>query len=796
MAAKQKFKQGLELWGIELRSNNGGVVTLANSLGIFVHANTADRTYTFPDASGTVALLTDIHAPVTLGTANGLSLSTQTLSLGLASSGVTGALSGTDWNTFNGKQAALNGTGLVRMAGTTVSYDNSTYLTGTKVDSFNTRTGAVTLTSSDVTTALTYTPINKAGDTGIGNLSMGALTATQINGKSNLSNQQAPLNYVYIGSTDDGVTDTVVLLHPAYNGTGITKYLFDGTITFQRGSAGSSNISDNYDVKTSTAYITNTGSIISRNNRNAASLVTCTYNSVLYAAIYVPKTAGRDIYFKGDLLSTLTSPLVLSASSVSNVSVLAQDNTNLGGPLIIDGILFNAFTGANSDGYNIWIGGGGQSSIGENGTTDMGAYNSAMGFEALYSNTTGEQNTAVGYHTLYSNTTGYYNSAMGTQSLYSNTTGYYNSAVGTQALYSNTTGSQNLAMGLQALYSNTTGDYNSAMGFEALYSNTTGYQNSAVGAWSLYSNTTGYYNSAMGEHALYSNTTGYQNLAMGLQALYYNTTGYHNSAIGVNALINITPTAKAITAFADYSGGKVKATSLAHGRSTGNSVIISGTTNYNATYTITVIDADNFYFTATWVSTDGETGWWTLSGYAASNNTALGYNTGLGITTGSGNTILGANVTGLSANLTNNIILANGTGAIKAQHDGTKWTLTGGVRASASIVSTTITTITLASSGATATIDCSLGNTFIINLPTSGTTATIATPINPVSGQTITVIIVQGSSTVTTVSWPASTVIKWASGTTNTSSTLNGISMISMVYNGSYWLAASAKDFA
>jgi hypothetical protein len=43
---------------------------------------------------------------VTIGTADGLSLSGQVLSLGLASSGVTGALSGTDWNTFNGKQAA------------------------------------------------------------------------------------------------------------------------------------------------------------------------------------------------------------------------------------------------------------------------------------------------------------------------------------------------------------------------------------------------------------------------------------------------------------------------------------------------------------------------------------------------------------------------------------------------------------------------------------------------------------------------------------------------------------------
>jgi hypothetical protein len=69
------------------------------------------------------------HAAVTLGTANGLSLSTQQLSLGLASGSATGALSSTDWNTFNGKQAALNGTGFVKISGTTISYDNSTYLT-------------------------------------------------------------------------------------------------------------------------------------------------------------------------------------------------------------------------------------------------------------------------------------------------------------------------------------------------------------------------------------------------------------------------------------------------------------------------------------------------------------------------------------------------------------------------------------------------------------------------------------------------------------------------------------------
>jgi len=67
------------------------------------------------------------HNAVTIGTANGLSLSTQVLSLALASTSTTGALSSTDFNTFNNKQAQINGTGFVKASGTTISYDNSTY---------------------------------------------------------------------------------------------------------------------------------------------------------------------------------------------------------------------------------------------------------------------------------------------------------------------------------------------------------------------------------------------------------------------------------------------------------------------------------------------------------------------------------------------------------------------------------------------------------------------------------------------------------------------------------------------
>jgi hypothetical protein len=57
-------------------------------------------------------------------------------------------------------------TGAVTLTGT----DVTNALTFSPVQSFNSRTGVVTLTSADVTGALTYTPVNKAGDTMTGTL--------------------------------------------------------------------------------------------------------------------------------------------------------------------------------------------------------------------------------------------------------------------------------------------------------------------------------------------------------------------------------------------------------------------------------------------------------------------------------------------------------------------------------------------------------------------------------------------------------------------------------------------------
>ena len=188
--------------------------------------------------------------------------------------------------------------------------------------------------------------------------------------------------------------------------------------------------------------------------------------------------------------------------------------------------------------------------------TSGGGWNTALGFHALYFNTSGSGNTAEGAEALLKNTTGGGNTATGLQALRSNTaslntavgyqaltlntTGSDNAATGFKALLKNTTGKENTANGSQALFSNTTASANTANGFQALFSNTTGDSNTANGYQALYSNTTGNSNNATGSEALFNNTTGVWNEAYGYQALYSNVTGNENTAIGDSAGHNIT----------------------------------------------------------------------------------------------------------------------------------------------------------------------------------------------------------------------------------------------------------------
>jgi hypothetical protein len=84
------------------------------------------------------------------------------------------------------------------------------------------------------------------------------------------------------------------------------------------------------------------------------------------------------------------------------------------------------------------------------------------------------------------------------------TTAQANTAVGQDALTSNTTGAGNMASGFSALLNNTTGTGNTAAGYQALYGNTTGSNNIGIGALGGFNPTTGNYNIMIGSRGAFA----------------------------------------------------------------------------------------------------------------------------------------------------------------------------------------------------------------------------------------------------------------------------------------------------
>ena len=171
-----------------------------------------------------------------------------------------------------------------------------------------------------------------------------------------------------------------------------------------------------------------------------------------------------------------------------------------------------------------------------------------MGYQSLYgsgtpSANTGTDNTAIGREALYSNSSGKYNTATGDQALSSNTGGAYpagsnNTANGKSALYSNTTGFSNTAVGYQALFANYNASGNTAVGSNALYTNYNGAVNTAIGDDALRLNYGGDYNTAVGQGALEGNDAN-GNTAIGYSALSENAWGDGNTAVGKSAIFRV-----------------------------------------------------------------------------------------------------------------------------------------------------------------------------------------------------------------------------------------------------------------
>ena len=434
----------------------------------------------------------------------------------------------------------------------------------------NTLTVTSGITGTLTGNASTSTTLQTSRTLTIGN------TGKTFNGGANVAWSLSEIG-AYASTNPSGFTSNLgVVASITTTGTSGASTLTSGVLNIPNYSGGSGTVTSvggtgGYGGLTLTGTVTTSGNLTLGGTPTGTWPIAITGNSATTSAIagttnYISKFTSGTAIGNSLIYDNGTYVGIGTTSPSQKLDVAGNININTNGT----NILISSYKGADSDGYNSFIGGGGQSSIGEGGATYKGANNSAHGFNALYSNTTGFLNSAHGANALRNNTTGEsnsahgalalrnntigtQNSAIGVNALYSNTTGNFNSAIGANALYSNTTGRSNSAHGESALYSNTTGNSNSAHGESALYYNTTGESNSAIGVGALLSNTTGNYITAIGVGALLSNTTGNFNSAIGANALYSNTTGYHNSAIGVNAGRSIT-TGNSNT-FVGYSAG-------------------------------------------------------------------------------------------------------------------------------------------------------------------------------------------------------------------------------------------------
>lgn len=161
--------------------------------------------------------------------------------------------------------------------------------------------------------------------------------------------------------------------------------------------------------------------------------------------------------------------------------------------------------------------------------------NTAFGFKALFSLTTGKSNVAVGAGTLLSQITGDNNTVLGHHAMLEANGAFSNVVIGYRAADSLTTGSFNVAIGADAMANGAvTGTTNVAIGFLSGYSITEGSGNVLMGYGAANSITTGQNNICIGGVAGHSLTTTSSNVCIGVSA-GQSTTGYGSVFIGHEA---------------------------------------------------------------------------------------------------------------------------------------------------------------------------------------------------------------------------------------------------------------------
>ena len=548
-------------------------ITVAGTSGqVLTSAGASAPTWTTP----TVGTVTSVSA-LTLGTtgtdlsstvANGTTTPVITLQVPTASATNRGALSSTDWTTFNNKYSTGGALG-------TPSSGTVTNLTGTASININGTVGATTPSTGVFTTltdsALTSGRVTYAGTAGLlqdsANFTFNGTTVTTANDASihgltvglgggavatNTAIGSGALSATATGTFNVGVGQVALsAVTSGGNNTAVGRAALNTNTTASDNTA----IGFNSLIVNNGAQNTAVGGLSLTNNVGAVSGVAIGYGSLQYNVL---GNNNSSLGFQSLRYNTTASNLTAIGyqSLYNNTTNVATLGTITGGSSYTNGtytgVVMTLSSGSTAITYptaTIVVAGGvvttvtitsagvgfkdtttvltaPAASIGGTGsgfsvpvaTLASGTGNTAVGYQAGYNVTTGVNNTALGYQSLNANNIGASNTGIGYLSLTANTSGNFNTAVGSLSLNSNTTSLASTAIGYGSLRY-VTGNGNIGIGYNA----------ASTGTNNL---TTGTNNTVIGQQAIVATSADTNSIVIGSTAvgLGSNTTVIGNSS--------------------------------------------------------------------------------------------------------------------------------------------------------------------------------------------------------------------------------------------------------------------------
>lgn len=241
---------------------------------------------------------------------------TGTFSISQANTSTNGYLSSTDWNTFNNKQGGLSGTGFVKISGTTISYDNSTYaldsvvvkltgdqtLSGVKTFTSNLNAAKIVMTNSSIDRSLELTNVGAGQSINVTNASSGT-------GIQNFNNANSGIGFMSANS----ITATGNL----YQGN------FNGVRVFSVGSEGSGYFAKNVGIGTTSPNFSSSGRTVTDINGTSQSMLALSVGGVGKGFLFY---TGTDL-----LLSNETNGSIgFNANGDRRVTILPSGNVGIG----------------------------------------------------------------------------------------------------------------------------------------------------------------------------------------------------------------------------------------------------------------------------------------------------------------------------------------------------------------------------------------------------------------------------------------------------------------------------------